>query len=77
MSRIEYQFIPHHEIEEGILAWRYNKYAQISGPYIITGKSVRPRETSCLKLWVYLLNTKTGQVLECPQQQLRKAVICN
>lgn len=77
MAKIEYRIFSHHEIREGILAWRYNKYAQVSGPYIVTGKSVRLAETSCLKSWVYLLDTKTGQVFECPQQQLRKAVECN
>ena len=72
MAKLEYRFFPHHEICEGALAWRYSKYAQISGPYIITGKSARPDRTC----W-YLLNTKTGEVFECPQQQLRKAVECN
>ena len=72
MNKVEYRFIPHGEVAEGILVWRYNKHANISGPYVIIDRSVVRGEC----FW-HLLNTKSGQVFECPQRELRKAVVCN
>ena len=74
MSTIEYKFFPHHEVKEGIITWRYNKYSTIEGPFIIVNRSVEPG--AAFFTW-HLLDTTTGKIVECPQRQLRKAVICN
>ena len=66
--RIEYRMVE--SAQTGDLVWRYDKYAVLSGPFIITKWTQHWPEFE--PRW-WMLNANTGEEVSCFKNQLRKA----
>ena len=65
--KTEYRMVE--SVQPGDLVWRYDKYAILTGPFIITKWT---QHWAGGQRW-WMLNANTGEEVSCFKNQLRKA----